>query len=283
VDERNEGDGGSDIERTGTEAQQAGAQQPEVQQPLMAGQSAPGNVPAQQIGDGGSQPDANESVEPLPWEVPGAPVVMALFETVRLFVLDPAAGFTRLGASRGVARPMTYAVLVSALSSVVMLALIAIVLQMPFMLSALSAGGDQPPLPGGLRMTGLLGIAGVVGMLVLIVIMTPIMLLVSSGILHLTLMILSLATQGFETTLRLVCYAATGQVAQLVPFVGGYIAPPWIIVLQVIGITRTHRCSTGKATLAALLPMILCCGLVAGIYVLAIIMFLLVAVGGSSG
>jgi hypothetical protein len=45
----------------------------------------------------------------------------------------------------------------------------------------------------------------------------------------------------------------------VVPLAGGFIAVVWGIVLYVIGLSRVHHTSTGKAVLAVLLPFVLCC------------------------
>jgi len=46
----------------------------------------------------------------------------------------------------------------------------------------------------------------------------------------------------------------------MIPFCGGMIAGVWNIVLEIIGLARAHETDTGKAVLAVLLPIIVCCG-----------------------
>jgi hypothetical protein len=100
---------------------------------------------------------------------------------------------------------------------------------------------------------------------VLLLILAPIFvvigLFVGSAILHVCLMIVGGAKQGFETTFRVVCYAG-GSVGPLlvVPFCGGVIAGVWRIVLNCIGLARAHETDTGRAVLAVFLPLIVCCG-----------------------
>jgi hypothetical protein len=84
-----------------------------------------------------------------------------------------------------------------------------------------------------------------------------------SAIVHLFLLLVGGATAGFASTVRVVCYAGTVQVFQIVPFCGGLIGFVWGIVLYIIGIAAAHRTSQGKAALAVLLPLVLCCVCVA--------------------
>ncbi len=89
---------------------------------------------------------------------------------------------------------------------------------------------------------------------------------VSAGLTHLCLMLLGAANRPFEATFRVNCYAYGGVMPiSIIPFCGAFIGSLWGIVLEIIGIAATHRISTGKAALAVLLPVILCCGAVGGL------------------
>ena len=46
----------------------------------------------------------------------------------------------------------------------------------------------------------------------------------------------------------------------MVPICGGFAAGVWNIVLECIGLARAHETDTGKAVTAVLLPVIVCCG-----------------------
>lgn len=103
--------------------------------------------------------------------------------------------------------------------------------------------------------------AGWLFLLILTPVFVVIGVFIGSGILHLCLMLVGGAKQGFETTFRVVCYAG-GSVGPLlvIPFCGGLIAGVWRIVLECIGLARAHETDTGRAVLAVLLPMVICCG-----------------------
>lgn len=80
-----------------------------------------------------------------------------------------------------------------------------------------------------------------------------------SGVLHVMLLMLGGAGAGFAATLRVVCYAATANVFQLIPICGGLLGALWNLVLQVVGLAAAHKTSTVKAALAVLIPLLLCC------------------------
>jgi len=98
--------------------------------------------------------------------------------------------------------------------------------------------------------------------IVLVPIVTMIWLFLGSAILHVMLMLvggLDGSDAGFEGTLRVVAYSSVANVGQAVPMIGGMISTIWMIVLLVVGLTRLHGTSDGKAVAAVLLPAILCC------------------------
>jgi hypothetical protein len=81
-----------------------------------------------------------------------------------------------------------------------------------------------------------------------------------SAILHAFLWILGGAKEGFEATIRVVSYSAgSTYLFQLIPICGGLVGLIWSLVLQIIGMSRAHEISGGKAAAAVLLPLLLCC------------------------
>jgi hypothetical protein len=115
--------------------------------------------------------------------------------------------------------------------------------------------------------SGLQGTAGVtmftgVGMGVMAVI-TPFVIIaglfLGSGMLHLLLLMVRGAKNGFEATFRVMAYAYGSNIFMAVPFCGGFIAALWNIVVVIIGLKEAHGTSGGKAAFAVLFPVILCC------------------------
>ena len=102
-----------------------------------------------------------------------------------------------------------------------------------------------------------------VGWGLLMVVLAPLFVIIgvfiAAAILHLMLLMLGGADNGFEATVRVVCYVQTAQLAGIVPFCGGIIALVWTVILYVIGFSTAHRTSQGKALVAVLLPVVLCC------------------------
>jgi hypothetical protein len=112
------------------------------------------------------------------------------------------------------------------------------------------------------------------------VILAPVLVIIgvfiAAAVLHLMLMIVGGANSGFEASVRVVCYAQTAQLAAVIPLCGGLVAAVWAVVLYVVGLAAAHRTTTGKAVLAVVLPVVLCCGL------MAILLFMGVLAGVAS-
>jgi hypothetical protein len=102
---------------------------------------------------------------------------------------------------------------------------------------------------------------GSAAFIVLLPLFVVIVLFIGSGIVHLCLMIVGGANQSFETTFRVLAFSqgSTGPL-QMIPVCGGVIAGVWALVCNCIGLARAHETDTGRAVLAVLLPVIVCCG-----------------------
>jgi hypothetical protein len=74
-------------------------------------------------------------------------------------------------------------------------------------------------------------------------------------------MIVGGANKPFEATFRVLAFSqgSTGPL-QMIPVCGGLIAFVWWLVCDCIGLARAHETSTGRAVIAVLLPLIVCCG-----------------------
>ncbi len=205
------------------------------------------------------QPEPSVQPRPIPWEDPGEPAVSGLFRTIGLFIAGPDAAFTRMPTTGGFGRPILYMVLVGWPVAVVS-GLIGLAFQ-GAILALIPEGMDRgafflPPV-----VTAIL--------LALYPVVLLVVLFIKGGILHLMLLLLGGAGQGFEATLRTVCYAWTSQLAQIIPICGGLIALIWDLVLLVIGLARAQRVSHGKAALAVLLPLLLCCACAGAVIAIA--------------
>ena len=102
---------------------------------------------------------------------------------------------------------------------------------------------------------------------VVIAVIIPILVLITTfiwtGIVHVFLWILGGAKEGYEATLRVYAYSrGSTALFEWIPFCGGLVALIWSLILQIIGLSRVHEISGGKAALAVLLPLALCCAIV---------------------
>ena len=84
----------------------------------------------------------------------------------------------------------------------------------------------------------------------------------TSAIYHFCLIIVGSGQSGWEATFRAVCYSYGPQLLVLIPLCGGWIATVWQYVIMIVGWRELHQSTTGRAVLAALLPLLLCCGFI---------------------
>jgi hypothetical protein len=187
----------------------------------------------------------------LPWENrQGRSFLAAFIETLQMVLTRPGVAFTAMKREGGLFDPLIYAVIGGSFGVLVSLLF-------TFLLQSIGLAVD--------RQNALAGMIGVGFGLVFVVIFMPVFIAIGmfvwSAILHLCLMIVGGANQSFETTFRIVCFACGSTYPLvIVPFCGGFVASIWGFVLECIGIARAHETDTGRAVLAVILPVIVCCG-----------------------
>jgi hypothetical protein len=224
---------------------------------------------------------ATDGAPPLPggalmpaWENRGAlGFVPAATETVRQVLMNPSDTFTRLRRDGGFWEPLFYHVLLATLAASVSAGLSVLLnisaagpAKLLEMISKTQGLNGQVSQSLNLSISsGAVGVGAAIGAMLFAIIFTPIGVtigaFVGSVISHLFLMIVGGAKRDFETTFRVVNYAA-GSVAPLsaIPILGPLVGGVWCIVLYVIGFSKAHEVSIGRAALAVLLPLFLCCG-----------------------
>jgi hypothetical protein len=199
-------------------------------------------------------PAAPESPRLLPWEDPAVGGFDGLVRTIVLFVTRPDDAFSRL-ADAGIGRPFAYAVITSWIELVVVFAYWA-VFQLPLFAFGLPSLDEE--LAEAAIGAGLIFAIGA-GIFLLIPVFVAVGLAIHACILHLMLLIVGEGRRGFDTTVRVICYAHTADLANIIPLCGGIISLVWFVALQIVGLARAHQCSYGKAALAVFLPLLLCC------------------------
>ncbi|MGC4120607.1 MAG: YIP1 family protein [Myxococcales bacterium] len=203
-------------------------------------------------------------VQPTPWEERGQRgVIGAYLETVKLSVTDPVRLFERMRVDNA-AGALSYFWINFAVGVIAAQAWAPVISGLGF--DPFKQGG-APKLPEGFEKFVELNnsfafnlAAGVV-----LALLGPVFLYLVTGVIHLGLLLFQNAPRGFNATLRSVSYASAPQLLQLVPICLGPVGGVWSLVLIVIGLSRTHRISVGKALLGVAVPLVVvfccCCGL----------------------
>ena len=203
---------------------------------------------------------------PLPWEDrQRLGFVNALVETIKLLVTAPGEAYRRVREKGDFFSPLLFAVIVGWV-----MAIVGQLWSLAFQSTLITL------LPSELRHQIGPMLAGSAAGFVVAVIVAPILIMIGlfiwSGIVHLCLMMVGGtggSTAGFEGTFRAISYAQVASLAQVVPMAGGLIGVVWGIVLQVIGLATLHKTSHGKAAMAVLIPIVLCCVCVAAVIAIA--------------
>jgi hypothetical protein len=198
-----------------------------------------------------------EQRPPIPWEdTARAGVIERFVETIKLLATAPGEAFARMPVVGGVGQPLLFGIVVAwvgiAISSV--WSLIFSGMSLPFLDS------DQLGLAGAVMG---MSTAVTVAIVFLAPIITIIVVFIEAAILHLMLMLVGGANKGFEASARVCSYAQTSQLAQAIPFCGGLISLVWSLILLIFGLSEAHQTSRGKAAVAVILPLVLCCGFLA--------------------
>ncbi len=103
---------------------------------------------------------------------------------------------------------------------------------------------------------------------------------IGSGVIHLCVMIVGGNRKGFEATFRAISYSQSSLLFYIVPVIGSIVGGIYYLILIILGVREGHGISTGKAVLAALLPLIVA---VVGILLAILIPLFMVLSGSHSG
>jgi hypothetical protein len=198
----------------------------------------------------------------LPWEHrQERGFANAFIETLAMVLTKPDLAFRTMKTEGGLAEPLVYALIGGCVGGIVSL--------------LLSLGLQSMGIFAGQRDTfaALAGVGvGSIALIILVPVLFVIGLFIGAAIVHLCLMIVGGANKSFETTFRVLAFShgSTGPL-QIIPVCGGLLAGVWALIVNCIGLARAHETSTGRATLAVLLPVIVCCG--GGLLLLFLFMF----------
>jgi hypothetical protein len=227
--------------------------QPLAQISEFAQETGPGGAPSPQSQFTGANA-TTATIAPrsgLPWDDrQQRGILRAFFDTLVMVLTNPAEAFTAMNREGGFGEPLIYAIIGGSVGGV-------IYFLYNFLLgSAHIFGSHENPMMqmmgGGIRQ---------LFFIILVPFFIAIETFISSAVFHLCLMIVGGAKQPFETTFRVVCFAGgSANPLLIIPFCGGLIGAIWKIVLYCFGFARAHETDTGRAVLAVVLPLIVCCG-----------------------
>jgi hypothetical protein len=204
---------------------------------------------AQLTGEPGPGPAAEAG---LPWEHRHElGFFKAFVDTASMLLMKPAEAFLMMKREGGLTDPLLFA-MIGGSAGTIASALFQIGLQ-----SITGVGGSN-------NVVAMFGMGAVIGFLFLTPLFIAAAAFLASGLVHLCLMLFGGANKPFETTFRVVCFSSgAAYLFSIIPVCGGYITPIYNIVLQCMGLSRAHEITMGKAILAVLVPLILCCGIFA--------------------
>lgn len=171
-----------------------------------------------------------------------------LFRTLSDALFQPSEFYKRMPVTGGLTDPLLYALIVGMVGVI-----------FSYLWQLFSRGAMESILPG---MQSHQYLAGT--WLALTAFLSPFLLIIglfiSSGILHLCLLMVKGTKHGFEATFRVVAYGYSTNVFFVIPFCGGFVWLVWTIVLYITGLREAHETTGGKAAFAVFLPAIVCCG-----------------------
>lgn len=175
--------------------------------------------------------------------------ITAILETIEQVLFHPANTFREMKQEGGLSTPLLYAVLLLSISGIISLF-------WNLLFHSLGVFAEEMELAEFALTTG---------WMVVIMVTMPLWvtaeLFFDTAILHLGLWIIGAARRPFETTFRVNSYVkASFAPLFFVPACGPLIAWFWSLGTKIIGIRAAHGITTGKAALAVLLPIIVCCG-----------------------
>lgn len=207
------------------------------------------------MGETAEEPEPGRSG--IPWENGNElPFAQRLTQTWSAVLLAPADFFRNIPVSGGVARPLSYGIIFKILGMILsafwlqeyMESLATDIQELPAALQEIfaNASENQMSSPSFFLFAPLQAVFG---------------LFLSAGMLHVSLLLMGGARNGFEATFRVVAYSESVAIFFVLPLpYGWFVFLAFWIYLCVVGLREAHETSTAKASVAVFAPfVILCC------------------------
>lgn len=208
-------------------------------------------------------PPLPSSQDTLVWEAPERPpAFQAALATIRQVLSNPVAAFQSMPTQGGFRKPMAFYVWVSWITGIfaVIYEAVAILIN-----------------PDALATTEFKSIPRewlipiFIGAIIILPALQLVRSYISSGVIHLALLLVGGAKKPFETTYRVFCYAAgSSSVLQLIPICGAWFHLILSLCISVIGLKEAHGTDLWRPVLAVFLIFVLCAGTVVGVSALAV-------------
>jgi hypothetical protein len=194
--------------------------------------------------------------------------VKALVETWKEVLLKPGEAFSRMKTTGGYTSPLLFNAIM-----VIIWAIFTLIYQLIFAGSMGAMARSQPDsatVPFGFGMSAIAIILQFTIAIPLIVGMN----FVSAGITHLCLGLFKGVSKSYEATYRVLAYSYSGWIFAIIPCIGGLLGGVWALVCTTVGLARVHKTEGWRAAGGVLLPVFVCLFLVAGIYLIFVVMLL---------
>jgi predicted Zn finger-like uncharacterized protein len=195
--------------------------------------------------DGASSDDDQKRV-PSPWEMRSElGIWKGIYKTAKNVLLRPDHFFRGLAFKEGSKEPLAFGVLFGSVG-----AMLGLFWNMIFFSGTMALSG-----------LGFLGGMGASLIFLLIFLILPIFiaikLIITSSIIHLSLMVFRASSSGLEGTLRVISFSMAVQIIGLVPLVGGFISGLYTMIVQIIGIKEIHNTSYARTIAGYLMPVVI--------------------------
>ena len=237
-----------------------------------AASSAPGAPPPQPPA-GVPAPAAQQAQGPssaaprsgLPWERRDSlGFLNAFVQTVSMILTRPVEAFTVMRTEGGIGDALLFGVIGGSIGAIVA-TLFSVAIHSLGWAAALS---QRSPLEG------MMGVSVSGAMIFFRIILTPIFIAIGlfiwAGLVHICLLMLGGANKPFEASFRALsfAYGATALFC-IVPCCGWAVALVWGLIADCIGISRSQETDIGRAVIAVILPLVVCCG---GIFIICLML-----------
>ena len=205
----------------------------------------------------------------LPWEQGRS--VGSWFQTMTLVLGSPSQAFAQMHQAGGLGGPILYAFWSLAIPVLLLCLLIS-----PFILLAVNANNNNNNAANVGMVVGM-AIGMLIAVILYVLLIVTVGALIYAAIIHVGLLLVGGAKQGFETTFRVVSFTQgsvtpIGMLLNCIPYLGYLIHMVWFTAVTIIGISKAHEIPGGKAAAGVLIPFGICIGVGISLVVFAAIM-----------